>query len=329
MFSRLQISARFRSGAVGSEAFRSVHFRPAYFVAACFGPVCRPRAFLRRLARLGGAFALVLMSQPGTAETRFVTDELEVGVHTDSRADSAVIALVRSGTEVTILATDGEFVRVRIDGGVEGWMDQHYLQVESTTSLPADTPDDGNEALEAELGALRAEVERLKSDLIDSEENRQRQVKTLSREAENETQALRRELEAQRVLRAAQAATGPAAASSQSLNDKVRDLNAELERLRAQGESNQQIPSETLRQMERMAEESRDAKVKLAQAESRARRLAEAALAKATPQPPPPLLAQLSGWHWAIALSALVLVFGLGNLWADYLVRRRHGGFRM
>ncbi|MEM7407486.1 MAG: TIGR04211 family SH3 domain-containing protein [Pseudomonadota bacterium] len=289
-------------------------------------PVCFR---LSQLLRAGSAVVVLFASAPALSETRYVTDDIEVGVHTDSRPDSAVIALVRSGTAVTVLESSGQFLRVRVDGGVEGWMDQHYLQSDRASAAPAVEATGSNEALEAELGALRAEVERLKSDLIDSEENRQRQIKSLSRESENEIQALRRELEAQRVLRAAGEAAGPPRAATQSLSDKVRELNAELARLRSQGESGGQLTSDALRQMERMAEESREAKVKLAQAESRARRLAKAALTQSAPAPAPPLLEQLNGWHWAIALSALVLVFGLGNLWAEFLVRRRHGGFRM
>ena len=89
------------------------------------------------------------------------------------------------------------------------------------------------------------------------------------------------------------------------------------------------IPSDTLREMERLANESRTAKEKLAQAESRARRLAALHTATASAQEPPSLVEQLHTWHFAVLAALGVVLFVLGHLWADFLVRRRHGGFRL
>ena len=96
------------------------------------------------------------------------------------------------------------------------------------------------------------------------------------------------------------------------------------------------IPSDILSAMERLAQESRDAKQRLAIAESRARdasavnsmntspsSINASASSRATPT------TKFGPWHWALLSSTALLIFGLGNLWADFMVRRRHGSYRL
>ena len=278
----------------------------------------------------------------GNAATIYVIDQFEIGLHSAAERSAPVLTLIPSGSSLEELAREGNFVRVRTDDGAEGWVDARYTSDTASTATRQLELESVNEALNAELTALRGEVERLKNDLLDSEENRKRQIRAISREADSNTESLRKELEALRVVRAgatnlAGDSADPGAAEAQSSNVSVKLLNAEIERLnielsRARSEQsetdNSRIPSDTLREMERLAEESRNAKEKLAQAESRARRLAAVAGQVVSAESAPPAQ-QFGAWHWALFGSALLLMFGLGNLWSDYRVRQRHGGFRL
>jgi len=294
---------------------------------------------LRQLIALLGTLAGLLAANHACAATVYVKEEFKIGLHSAAERRAPILELVRAGAALEELSRDGNYVRVRTDNGVEGWVDANYVSDQPSAATRQLELESVNEALNAEASALRVEVERLKSDLLDSEENRKRQIGAISRAADTQTEALRTELKA---LRATSAATPEVlssdgdvrstdAAHVSQLNAEIERLNIELVRLRslALGEQNQRIPSDTLRELERLAEESRNAKEKLAQAQSRARRLAAAAHAQSAPPPTPPLLEQLGPWHWTLFGSAALLIFGLGNLWSDYLIRRRHGGYRL
>ena len=293
----------------------------------------------RSAVRLALAAVMIGVAGQAFSATVYVKEEFQIGLHSGAERRAPILELVRAGAALEELARNGNFVRVRTDDGVEGWVDAQYISDKPSAATRQLELESVNEALNAELSALRGEVERLKSDLLDSEENRKRQISAISRSADVQAEALRAELERLRVVRAATptVVTGdvsggtPESAYANQLNDEIERLNIELSRLRSLEGSAEpaRIPSDTLRELERLAEESRNAKEKLAQAQSRASRLAAATRVADAPPPTTALLDQIGAWHWALIGSAALLMFGLGNLWSDFLVRRRHGGYRL
>ena len=127
------------------------HARPVYRLRA--GTLCAV------LTAWAGAVV------PASAETLYVTDRIQLGLH-ESRSHTSVVAeLVPSGTALEALERDGGFVKVRTPGGSEGWMDAAYL----TPDLPAEQVVKELEAWKAtreeELAAAWAEVETLRDQL--------------------------------------------------------------------------------------------------------------------------------------------------------------------
>ena len=300
------------------------------------GVIAPPRRAASRLSL--ACLLLVCTTSFADAETLYITDQLSIGLHSGPAPSAPVIQLLASATTLTVLQRKAQLTRVRTVDGEEGWVDQAYLQVTKPSAVLRTQLESTNEALSAELSGLHSEVERLKSDLLDAEENRQRQLKILSRQTDVDSQALRRELDVLRKSCVASKGSAPPQAQLQSLQAEIERLGAALRRARENSGSvaSGRIPSDTLRAMERLAQESREAKQRLAIAQARAR---DVSAVNSMNTSPSPINASASSsvtpatkfgpWHWALLGSAALLIFGLGNLWADFMVRRRHGGYRL
>ena len=89
------------------------------------------------------------------AETAYVTDILRLGLHRAEDTSDQPFRTLVSGTELEILARTTNFARVRAADGQEGWVKSAYLVLDKPAQLRiAET--------EAELSALRAELDRAK-----------------------------------------------------------------------------------------------------------------------------------------------------------------------
>lgn len=128
---------------------------------------------------------LTLFMVNGHAETRYVIDELRIGLHRDVSTDSPIVKLVPSGTALEVLEREGELVKVREPEGKEGWVHQRYLletepdnarmlelQKQNTAlekRLRDQTPagDGDNKELERQLNSERLKVGELTAQLAD------------------------------------------------------------------------------------------------------------------------------------------------------------------
>ena len=234
------------------------------------------------------ALLMVLLSLSATAsfaDSAWVSDRLQVGLHEEPTGTSTVLALLPSGTEVEVLKRDGALVHVRTASGSEGWVDAQYLSEEKPAAL-----------LLADAEAARTEAERA------------------LQAADERIQALESELAAARQASAAagEAAPGDAAPAVQGPAFEAP------------------VNSETLRELQGLAEENQRLKQQLAESEAAAE----------TARPPTPVLAadydhyllalrDWTPWEWLLLASALLLFFGLGLWSAEAGVRHRHGGFRL
>lgn len=67
------------------------------------------------------------------AETVYVDDRLRVGVRKETGSRIAPHAIVYTGMKLEILEKDGNFIRIRTEKGIEGWIKKTYV----TTERPA------------------------------------------------------------------------------------------------------------------------------------------------------------------------------------------------
>ena len=79
--------------------------------------------------------ALLAISLTARAETRFVTDELEIDMRSGTSLQHRILRMVPSGTVLEVLEEDKAtgYTKVRTPSGAEGWILSRYL----TASAPA------------------------------------------------------------------------------------------------------------------------------------------------------------------------------------------------
>lgn len=61
------------------------------------------------------------------AETRYVTDELQLSMHEEINSQGKLLQRLNSGTELELIETEGLYARVRTKEGVEGWTKAGFL----------------------------------------------------------------------------------------------------------------------------------------------------------------------------------------------------------
>jgi SH3 domain protein len=81
-----------------------------------------------KLTRLVFIFCLGLASS-ATADTRYVSDRLEIQIRTGKGTEFKILRMLPSGTALEVLEIDQEngYTRVRSPGGVEGWVLSRFL----------------------------------------------------------------------------------------------------------------------------------------------------------------------------------------------------------
>jgi SH3 domain protein len=246
-------------------------------------PATRRRAMASHALRGALLSGALLAAQAAAAQTLYVGDRLQIGVHEAPSAASTIFVLIASGAALEVLERNEQMVRVRTEDGAEGWVDLRYLseQAPGRTRVPA---------LESQLAGAQAALAEAQAKVVALEQR-------------------------------STAAPDPAAAAAA-----------------------QTIPSDTLRELQSLAEENQRLKQQLAELEAVQRMALErqqaapahasddaaamTANALATHAPLPPG-GRWEDWHLILVASVLLLAFAAGGWLVDWGIRRRHGGFRV
>lgn len=237
------------------------------------------------LTRALALVALCCVSIGARAETVYVADRLELGLHESPQVTSPILVLLPTGSALEVLERAGDMTRVRTDDGVSGWIDERFVTAREPERARV-------EVLETELAGAQAAL-----------------------------------ADAQAKLVAAEAAAN--------------------ERGRTESSVSEAVPSDALREMQRLAEENQRMKQQLAELEAMQRMALEqaatphaaasAAPANPTatrPTPPPDSppwhhWQSWTSWNLLLTASVLLLAFSAGGWLVDWGVRRRHGGYRI
>ena len=137
----------------------------------------------KHVALLIGFISCALYSMLVTAETGYVSDQLEVTLRKGPSLSHAIVRMLKSGTAVEILEIDAEtgHTRVKTNGGTEGWILSRYLIAEPTARMqlekifkemgPTDNPD---HSVLAQLKTIKSEYENAHQRIakLESENNR-------------------------------------------------------------------------------------------------------------------------------------------------------------
>ncbi len=127
----------------------------------------------------GVLLSLLISATVATAEMKYVNDRLEITVRSGPGVEYRILRSLPTGTKVEILETRDNWSRVRLSGGLEGWVLSRYLSETLPASQKYAALKEKCEPLEKQLADLKSENQALKA------ENR-----TLS----NEIAGLRQEL---------------------------------------------------------------------------------------------------------------------------------------
>jgi len=242
---------------------------------------------------------LSVLSVPAGADTVYVSDRFEIGIHESIDIDSVIIAVIPSGTPLEVLERDGEFVEVSTPDGARGWVDARYVVSEKpSVALLEERNAELQEAVRS-LGAARADVEVL----------RQR-VAELQRDAATAT------ADSPGVARPASLAPDEGSANLEDAKGEIEKLAEENRQLKIRIGDLQAIRISSRNSSGNSSAEPR-AKEKEESRESIWRGPVTDEARTWTP------------WQWLLYGSILLLAFAAGGYAVDWELRRRHGGFRV
>lgn len=270
---------------------------------------------MRKITNLIYISIFCLFSGVSAAESLYVTDRILLGVHQQASEDSALLQSIPSGTAVQVLAKEGDFTKVKLINGVEGWVNNQYLMKEQPSTARFDKLFSENQKNLETLKSVNATLTK-----------RERDVQVLRDELSNAKHTIK---ELKKNGNAAPATITTAepdpeqAAKLAEAEAKVAELNKQLEEVKQASTSSDS--EEDVRAALKYAEEENaalQARITLA--------LSNLSGEKA---PSPEELAGIRPkfplWYWLLMLIAIAVGVGGGILWMDYQSRKRHGGFRV
>lgn len=248
--------------------------------------------------RLTAMISLLVVALAASAETVYVTDRFEIGVHENTNLDSVIVAVIPSGTPLTVIDKDGEFVEVTTPDGIKGWVDARYVVTNAPGTAVVDEYDAKLKQAVRSLGDARAEVEVL----------RQR-VSELQRDAAT---AAKPGLTSPGIAK-------PALLETREKAAKLEEVNRELGAL---SEENRELKSRIAElEAARVATEKSLADSAIAGADVKQNSIWHGPISDEAQSWTP--------WQWLLFGSILLLAFAAGGYAVDWESRRRHGGFRI
>ncbi len=230
-----------------------------------------------------------------SAETVYVSDRFEIGVHDSTNLDSVILAVIASGTPLTVVTRDGEFVQISTSDGITGWVDARYIVSERPSVTVRDEQDAKLQEAQRSLGDARAETEvlrqrisELQRDAATAAHNSPGIAKPISLAPNEDSTKLK---DAQRAL--------------EDLKDENRELKTNIADLQASYEASEKMAADS------DAKNDEGALVALMRG---------------------PVNSEVKNWtpsQWLMFGSILLLSFAAGGYMVDWESRRRHGGFRI
>ena len=113
--------------------------------------------------------ALILFARGAAAETAYVTDMLQLGVHQAPDTSDTAFTFLKSADSVEVLERDLFYARVRIADGREGWVRTTFLVDEPPPRLRVEIVETERDRTAADLKELRGRFDQQKSKLNELE----------------------------------------------------------------------------------------------------------------------------------------------------------------
>lgn len=104
-------------------------------------------------------FLLLLCQSASAAETLYVHDQLRLGVRAAPSSAEKSIATVSTGDALTVLGEQDNFVNIRTEKGVEGWVSKGYLSDEPPARNQLKSLQQEYQALQQQQQALQQQFD--------------------------------------------------------------------------------------------------------------------------------------------------------------------------
>ncbi len=102
------------------------------------------------------------------AETAYLTDRFQAGLHEDKSYDSPIIKTVTAGTSMEIIKREKNFTYVRDQDGVTGWIDNSYLVDKAPAGIQLGKLILEKETIEKQLADATRQISRMQGNNADS-----------------------------------------------------------------------------------------------------------------------------------------------------------------
>jgi SH3 domain protein len=116
------------------------------------------------------------------ADTRYVSDRLIISVRDGQDQNAAVLGYLETGAPVEILEEKEDFLRIRTEDGIEGWVRTQYIVSEKPKVLIIDNLKNEIEALNKEIQAIKNEQDSASTTLSESKKMYQEKIEELTEE---------------------------------------------------------------------------------------------------------------------------------------------------
>ena len=108
--------------------------------------------------------AIVFFANMVHAETRYVTDQMQITFRTGPATDRKILSLLNSGQKVTLIQPEGEWAKVSREDGLEGWVLERYLTTEIPPRIVIREVNHTLDQLKTELGSVQKTNQALNAD---------------------------------------------------------------------------------------------------------------------------------------------------------------------
>jgi len=117
---------------------------------------------ISRLFTIG--IAVLLFTAQAYAETRFVIDKMQITFRTGPGNDRKIISILNSDQRVEVIQPEGDWAKVRLQNGKEGWVLQRYLSAETPCRIRIKETNQARDQLESALESVRSVNDQLTSE---------------------------------------------------------------------------------------------------------------------------------------------------------------------
>lgn len=246
-----------------------------------------------------------------SAEKRYVTDRILLGIHSEADETSSIIKSVPSGTELEVIDTAEGFIQIKLEDGTEGWVSSGFVMEQTPATRKYDV-------LAHQYEKTTQELDKLKVDYA----KKDRELQIRRDQVSNATTTIR-ELKKRK---------GGAVVVDMEMEKKLAASLEEINILKLKIDELEKIPEpkvdidqkEIFNELKEFKDKNEvmQKRIEVALAHLSGKRIPTAE-ELASIRPTFPL------WYWTLLI--IILLFGViaGYFIMDYRFRRRHGGFRI